>query len=455
VAHRFPISIGRGVHRQADKSRRHRSGKQERAAQVRIVVHDYAGHPFQLQLSRELARRGHDVLHLYCASNTTGHGAVDRREDDPPSFAVEGIHLGATFEKYSPVARFRDERRYGNLAARRIAAFRPEVVLSSNTPLFAQQRIQRRVRAFGARLVYWQQDVFSVAASSFARDKLSVLAGALRLVLGRVESSLIRRSDHVVIISEDFIPVLRSWGVDDDAVTVIENWAPLDELAAPVSTSGWAATHGLEGRTVLLYTGTLGLKHNPGLILALAQAVSDRGDVSVVVVSEGLGADWLRARTADASALALVVLPYQPYEVLPEVMASADVLVAILEPEAGAFSVPSKVLSYHCAGVPILAAIPHQNLAARIIERAASGVVTDPGDEVAFAAQAMALLDDPGARRRLGQNARRYADATFDIEAIGDRFERILTGGRPASLVPAGSLQPASTLHTNHPEVNP
>ena len=38
---------------------------------MRILVHDYAGHPFQVQLSRALAQRGHDVLHAYCASLQT------------------------------------------------------------------------------------------------------------------------------------------------------------------------------------------------------------------------------------------------------------------------------------------------------------------------------------------------------------------------------------------------
>ena len=28
---------------------------------MHLVLHDYSGHPFQVQLSRELARRGHDV----------------------------------------------------------------------------------------------------------------------------------------------------------------------------------------------------------------------------------------------------------------------------------------------------------------------------------------------------------------------------------------------------------
>jgi hypothetical protein len=34
---------------------------------MRVVVHDYAGHPFQVELSRALAARGQDVFHLYRA----------------------------------------------------------------------------------------------------------------------------------------------------------------------------------------------------------------------------------------------------------------------------------------------------------------------------------------------------------------------------------------------------
>src|ERR1700684_4696664 len=37
-------------------------------AELRLVIHDYSGHPGQVHLSRELARRGHHVEHQYCAS---------------------------------------------------------------------------------------------------------------------------------------------------------------------------------------------------------------------------------------------------------------------------------------------------------------------------------------------------------------------------------------------------
>ena len=42
----------------------------------------------------------------------------------------------------------------------------------------------------------------------------------------------------------------------------------------------------------------------------------------------------------------VTLLPFQPYDSLPDMLGAADVAIALLEPEAGIFSVPSKVLSY-------------------------------------------------------------------------------------------------------------
>src|SRR5262245_65296140 len=47
---------------------------------LRILVHDFAGHPFQIDLSRALARRGHIVQHVYCGSYTSGKGRFDPGE---------------------------------------------------------------------------------------------------------------------------------------------------------------------------------------------------------------------------------------------------------------------------------------------------------------------------------------------------------------------------------------
>jgi glycosyltransferase involved in cell wall biosynthesis len=237
------------------------------------------------------------------------------------------------------------------------------------------------------------------------------------------ERRLLRGSDAVVVISDDFVPMLRRAGVDESRVDVIENWAPLAELPVLPRDNDWARERGLGDRFVFLYAGTLGFKHDPSLLLALARW-AHANDAVVVVVSEGPGADWLAEHGAGETALQL--LPYQPYGRLPEVLATADVVVALLEPDASAFSVPSKVLTYLCAGRPQLVSVPADNLAARVVERSGGGLVVPPGDAEKMLDAAATLRGDPDLRHEFGHRARAYAEKTFDIEMIADRFERVL-----------------------------
>jgi len=285
--------------------------------------------------------------------------------------------------------------------------------------------VQQAARACGARFVFWQQDVISAAARRVLGRRSRLVGAAAELLVARLEGRLLRRSDAVVAISDDFVPLLRRWRVAEDRIAVIENWAPLDELPVRPRDNDWAREHDLVGRTVFLYSGTLGFKHDPSLLLELARWAG-RNEACVVVVSEGVGADWLTEHGGDEPALRL--LPYQPYDRLPEVVASGDVLLVLLEPDAGAFSVPSKVLSYLCAGRPQLASVPPANLSARVIERSGGGVAVPPKDAAAFVTEAERLHHEPERREELGRCARMYAEQAFDIEAIADRFEEVLAG---------------------------
>lgn len=397
-----------------------------------MVVHDYSGHPFQVQLSRELTARGHAVLHVHCPSYVTGKGNLTTSPSDPPGFALAEVSLGEDFAKYRLAKRVRQEHRYARRWGEAAARFRPDIVVSANAPLLAQSGILRWCRRSGTPFVFWQQDVYSLAIQAEAERRLGGLGRWLGTAVMRWEASMLRRSEAVVCISDDFLPILAQWQVPAATTRVIENWAPLDELPASPRHNRWSAEHGLDDSKVFLYAGTLGLKHNPGLLLQLAADHSDGDGSKVVVVSEGAGADWLEEKAAERGLSNLEILGFQPYSRLPEVLASGDILVVLLEPGAGAFSVPSKVLSYHCAGRPLLAAVPAQNLAARTIERAGSGIVVEPTRPDDFLAAGRKLASMPSLRAAMSASARSYAERTFEIASVADAFEEVLHLSRPA-----------------------
>jgi glycosyltransferase involved in cell wall biosynthesis len=282
--------------------------------------------------------------------------------------------------------------------------------------------------------IFWLQDLYSVAmAREVARR--SKAGRALGVVLQRVERGLLRSSDAVVAITDDFDPTLDAWGVSRDARTVIENWAPLDELPPRDRDNPWRKEMGFGDRFLFLYAGTLGMKHNPDVLHALAESDPT---ADVVVVSEGLGAERLQALLKVRPLDNLHLLPFQPWEALPDVLGSADVLVVLLEAGAGAFSVPSKILTCLCAGRPILAAVPAANLGARTIRGAEAGLVVAPGEPEEFLAAARQLRADGDLRGRMGASARSHAETAFDIEAITDRFTEVMDQAlrhRPGAVV--------------------
>jgi len=392
----------------------------------RVVVHDHSGHPFQVQLARELAAQGHEVLHLYCSSFATAHGALDLRSDDPPTLTIDAIDHGEPFDKYHLSKRVRQELRYARRFVERMEAYRPDVILSANTPLFAQNRLSTWADKAGVPMVLWLQDIYSAAMGTAVRSRLGPAGALAAKAFERIEQGSIRRSTAVVVISEDFVPFVSAAGLDPADCRVIENWAPLDEVTPGPKDNPWARAHDLADARVLLYSGTLGLKHDPSLLADLARAVADRPDTRVVVISEGPGADWLRAADTKDAMPALTLLPYQPHDQLGDVLATADVFLTLLEADAGTYSVPSKVLNHHCAGRPTVAAMPAENLAARSMVKADTGVVVAPGDREAFVAEALALLDDEPRRRAMGERARAHAEATYAIDPIRAQFEEVL-----------------------------
>lgn len=397
---------------------------------LRVLLHDYPGHAFPVQLARALATRGHEVLHLHCSSFSSPRGPLAPRPEDPPSLTLEALTLDGEVKKYDFLRRWLQERAYATRLVERVAAFKPDVVLGGNASVDPQAALQRWARRNKVGFLYWLQDVHGIAMRAILAKKLSVFGSAVALYYTMKEEALWRRSNVVVAITEDFRPILATAGVPRERVAVVENWADLQELSPRAKDNAFSRAHGLVDKTVLLYTGTMGLKHNPERMVDLARAFRDRSDVKIVVVSEGIGADRIRELAVEERLENILQLPFQPYDLLPDMVATGDILCVLLEAEAGIYSVPSKLLTYCCAGRPVLGAIPADNLAARIIARNHIGVTVSPQDGPGFVDAALRLLADPRARADMGANGRRYAETTFDIDAITTGFETLLDQAR-------------------------
>jgi colanic acid biosynthesis glycosyl transferase WcaI len=413
---------------------------------MRILLHDYSGHPFQAQLSRELAARGHVVEHVHCASYVSGKGRLERRADDPASLSFVSMEMDADFDKYKVRHRVKQEFAYARAFSWHLRQSAPDVVVMCNVPLLAHFMIERRSRRRRVPTVFWQQDVYSHAIGSEARRRLGPIGSAVAVAADRLERDIARRASAVVAIADTFLPVHDRWGTPAENMHIIPNWGPLDEITPRDRHNSWAHRHGLTGSPVMLYSGTLGLKHNPDLLVDLLRGVRRSArDARLVVVSEGRAATYL----ASLDEPGLEVLPFQPFGDLSDVLASGDVLVTILEPDASTYSVPSKTLSYLCAGRPVVGLLPASNPAYAVVNES-GGLAIDLArlDMDSASRSVAALLTDSDALAERGRRARGYAEATFDVVPLARRFEQVFltAAGRNAESSGDASTVPASPV---------
>lgn len=388
---------------------------------MRLVIHDYPGHAFPVQLSRALAKMGHDVWHVWSSDIEAPRGPLNYQPTDPKNFHLLPISLGKPLAKYNLIKRLFTERSYARALIRAIEPLNVDVILSNPSPI-VQGPLLNWCKRQKIPLVSWLQDLYYIPVRKVLVEKFWLAGYVFGWLLKVYELSILRRSQKVVLIADSFKEFLSAEGLPQDSMVVIPNWAILEEMPVRPKQNEWTKKYDLSSSFVYLYSGTLGLKHNPQLLIDLALS---QPEAKIVVVTQGLGRNFLEKEKCSQGIDNLILLDYQPFEVLPDVLGASDVLVVLLEKEAGVFSVPSKVLNYFCAGKPVLGAIPLVNAAAQNILAIPAGKVVEPDNMDGFVKAAEELAQSSTERETFGKSGRKYAEHTFDITKIGSRFETI------------------------------
>lgn len=390
---------------------------------MKILIHDFAGHPFQAELSRALSARGHQVIHAWFAGDAGPKGTLRKLDQDPDSLAFKPFGAGIDYSKTNFIKRRNGDVAYGREVAKYISLEQPDVVISGNTPSEAQEPIVAACRKANIPFIYWCQDFYSIAASRLLEAKLPVIGHLVGAYYRFLERRQMRRSAKIIHITEAFCAQTDAWGISRDKVAVIPNWGALDEIDVMPRDNEWSQRHGLGQGTRFIYTGTLAMKHNPELLAALSKALGPEDEL--ILVAAGVGAEYLADLKQKGELPRMRVLPLQPFEDLPLVLGSADVLLAVIEREAGTFSVPSKILSYLCAGRPIVLAAPKENLAAHILFKTGAGLISKPEDTEGFVTNAIALAKSPEMSKKAAAAARDYAEENFKLNQIASNFETL------------------------------
>ena len=390
---------------------------------MRIAVHDYAGFSFPLELSSQLSKRGHTVLHLFSEASGGPKASFINRNNQK----LQIVNIDSdSIEKDNFLKRWIQERRYGALAVEELNRWQPDVIISGNTPLEAQKKIIRWAGNHAVPSVFWLHDLLSIAAKSVISDISRTLGRLVYYYLNKIEIKSLLHADHIVSITHDFIPFLNQWNIDPSKVSVIPNWGTIEQIPVLSRNNQFSDHYGLNEKFVILYCGTLGKKQGVQLIANTATKLENDKEILFVVATDVRGHKLLNDQLAGKALSNLVRLPLQPSHLYPFLLASSDITLVTMEASAGAYCVPSKLWSAYCAQKASVVAVDKGNLCARITEDIQAGIVVCPGSVDENISAIRKLKKHRSLRINMGKNARGYAERHFPISQIADSFEGII-----------------------------
>jgi len=305
-----------------------------------------------------------------------------------------------------------------------VTAQKPDIVFATSTPLtvavpgYIASRLRRRPYVFEVRDP-WPDAAFQMGALS-----PTSVVGRLAKWLERFTY---RSADAVVALSPGMVDFVLAEGTDPAKVHMIPNAADVDLFHPGPKDAELVARYGLEGKTVVGYTGAIGPSNAVHVIAEAARLLKERGRANIVVLVAGDGKcrPDIENLKSEWGLENLVLTGSVPKQDMPALVRTCDILLAHLAKVPVLYTgSPNKLFDALATGRPIIVNSP--GWTKPLIEEHDAGVFVEPEDATQLADAIERLADDPPARARMGTNARRLAEADFSRDRQADRLIALL-----------------------------
>ena len=396
-----------------------------------FVSPDEPGHTRHFEMAKFLQSRGHELVIVASDLNyQTGQRTVERT----------GVYAEQSFEGVRVLRSYMMPAIHRSYVWRVIAFFSfmfssiwtalqvrgVDLVMGTTPPIF---------QAVSAWFVAWmRRKPFLLEVRDLWPEfgvSMGVLKNPVVIALARwLEMFLYARATHILVNSPAYKEYMIGKGVPESKVTYIPYGTDVDMFNPSVDGSSIRAELGVDDKFVVLYAGALGQANDIDTILRAAERLSHRAhrdfekssENSVVSVAEkideadrirfvlfGDGKERTRLQSeAERMKLSNVIFAgVRPKRDMPQVVASADVCLAILQ-DIPMFrtTYPNKVFDYMAAGRATVLVI--DGITRGLIEDSYGGAYVQPGDDKQLAETILDLSKNVDIVKQMGLNAREY-----------------------------------------------
>jgi colanic acid biosynthesis glycosyl transferase WcaI len=419
---------------------------------MRVLIYSYNYHPepigiapLMTELAEGLVRQGHEVRVVTGMPNYPQRQIYD--EYKGKFYLTEernGVIIQRSFIWVKPKPTLIDRLLLdGSFVVssffQALRGWRPDVILLTVPPLPVCLPAALLGLIYNCPIVLNVQDILPEAAIHVGLLKNKTMIR----VLESLERFSYRTAHTVSVIADGFVDNLVSKGVPASKITCIPNWVNT-QFIRPLSKedNAFRKEHKLEGKFVVMYSGNIALTQGLETVIEAATKLSDQPDIAFVIVGEPKAIAKLKDYCTTCGATNVHLLPFQPREKLPEMLAAADVGLIVQKHNVVSFNMPSKTQVLLSSGRAIVASVPSTGSAAKAIEKSRGGLVVAPENPEALAKSILQLFQDPELSDRLGYQGRQYALERYSFEQALSQYEKLFYSVAATRKRPTYTLSP-------------
>jgi colanic acid biosynthesis glycosyl transferase WcaI len=307
---------------------------------------------------------------------------------------------------------------------RLLIAPRPDVIFAVLQPLSVGITLPAIARIKNARLVLNIQDLHPDVQIQLGIIRNRCLVSTLRAI----EAYAYTHCAALTVICDRFRQHAISRGASSERVFLLENWVDTERIR-PQQEAGAEFRRDIGFKNtdfVALWAGTLGHLSGSAVVIQAARALRQHPAVRFLIVGEGPVRESLMTQAKALELTNVTFMPFQPESRLAAMQSCADVSLVTLMRNITEVSVPSKVLAYFAAGRAVIASVPEESETARMIRRAAAGIIVPPDDGQALAAAVEGAFRSRAATRQMGESARDFAVQNLSVQVAVQRYDALL-----------------------------